>query len=130
YALVAFGLVLAFLYISPQSFVDFTSQQEEQMFSQRLSTGTQNAGMIETTRSQIIDYREDIFRADVLNAFKYLILGLLVVFLFLNNKIKSRVFILLIGGILLIDLWSMDKDFINNKKAANRAEGKYLKWEE
>lgn len=130
YVLLGITLLLAFLYISPQTFVDFTSQQEEQMFSQRLQSGAQNAGMIESSRSQIIDYREGIFRSDVLNALKYLLLGALVILLFIHNKIKSKIFILLIGGIVLIDLWSMDKEFIHNKKSANRAEGKYQKWEE
>lgn len=132
YAFAGFVLLLGIMYVSPGVFSDFISTKEQAMFAERVSTGQQSAAMVDATIAQIRDYRISIFKESLFSSGKYVLFALVLILLFVYRKIKTNVFLLLIGAFVLIDLWSVDKRYLNNKEnpaGASRAEGKYEGWE-
>ena len=129
------GAVLAMLlvlWVSPGSFLDFTSDKENAIFAQQISQNTAQKVAIDSGISQLIDYRIDIVKSDVLRSVQFVLALFLLIGLYLYSKVSRNVFVMLIGVLVLIDLWSVDKRYFNNDKVegtAKNAKNKYEKYE-
>lgn len=120
-----FLLVLIIVSLTPDTFFDFTSANEEVQFSQQLSQS--NPQIINQQREALINYRIDVFQTSAFRTLGFIAIGLVLLLLFLRDKINWRV---LVGGLTvltLIDLSFNDKRFINNEKLPNG--GGYAMWE-
>lgn len=58
--------------------------------------------------------RASMLRADALRSLIYILLSAGVLWLFVQEKLKSTIFIVLIGSLMVIDLWAVDKRFFND----------------
>jgi hypothetical protein len=63
----------------------------------------------------IIEDRKAVFFADSLNAFILVSLSAGVLWLFIIGKLKRNIVVLLIGGMILFDLVSVDRRYVNNE---------------
>jgi hypothetical protein len=119
-------LMLLF-YLSPSTFVDLTSNSEEAIFSKRAV----EQGVNYNLEGELISYRESVVSTSIWYSLKFILLGSLFILLFLFGKIKRNILVLGLGVFILIDLWIVNKDYLNNEKATNasgRVTNNYAGW--
>ncbi len=120
-----FIILYIILIASPTTFLSFTSQNEEIQFSQQYQSG--NAQQIDQNRNSLIDYRVGVFRASAFKGLVYLIITVLLIALFLKRKVEWKTMVGILTVLVLIDLWTNDKRYINNEKVANGSN--FVSWE-
>ena len=121
------GVFVAFLgitYLSPSTFIGLSSDSEQQRLTQQINSGNNQA--IEV-HSQIEAYREDVVSASAGRSLFILLCGAAILFLFLQGKVKYKVMLTALGVLILADMWSINKEYVNNKKGETRRV-KYENW--
>lgn len=117
------GILLLFL-VSPSSFFDFHGTEEMARLQNQMSSSPQQANQIQQVINELEIARVSIFKADLLRSLGFMVLAIAGIVLFGLNKIKSDI---LVYGLLVavtLDLWSVDKRYINNEKER----GEYANW--
>jgi len=116
------GLLLLFLAI-PETFFNFVSGNESNAFNAAMggSAGVDVLNYAEALKAErIANFREDTFRS-----LAFIMLGIALIWFFAKGKLKTPI---LIGGLailVLVDLWSVDKRYLNNEKTR----GKFVQWQ-
>jgi hypothetical protein len=125
------GVVLLFTLFP--GFFDFTSQQEQLFFNslyQQYSANpeaTKGINPLEA-ESALIEFRQGVFQADSYRTLGFMAVGLLVLLLFIKDKLKVNVALPVLMALVLLDSWNINKRYLNNdKNPANKRE--YLYWE-
>jgi len=83
---------------------NFSSPNDESVFSQ----------LPEWLGSAIIAERASMFRADAWRSFIFILLGAGTLWLFVKEKIKLPYFLLALGILILADMWTVAKRFLND----------------
>ena len=120
------GLFILF-YVMPTVFFDFFSYDEVQQYHSQINKykGNQNALLqLEEINSEISNARESIFKSDVLRSLLYILVLATLVYLLIIRVLKEKAFIAILAIILVFDLWTVDKRYLNNEKKGR----KYNQW--
>ena len=72
----------------------------------------------EWLKTSLIADRKELLRTDALRSLVFIVFAAGTIFAFISGKLKKEATIILIGGLILIDLWIVDKRYLN----ANRFE--------
>lgn len=64
----------------------------------------------------IVSSRKQLLRSDAFRSLIFILMGAGVIFAFIQDKIKSAYAILILGLMILIDLWSVDRRYMNADK--------------
>jgi hypothetical protein len=120
--IISFAIVGGFCllsYLFPDVINSFTATgEEEQMVQQAVRAGNPEAQVrpvIAEIMPQIELARKAIFKADALRSLIFAALGFGALFLFFTNKLKKELFFVAIGLFIVIDLWTVDARYLNNK---------------
>ncbi|MDD4921479.1 MAG: YfhO family protein [Bacteroidales bacterium] len=106
---------LAFLFwVAPRLFFNFFSQRETDQFAQMLQQNPNAAAQINMYMSGLESARVAILQSDALRSFFVVALGIGALLLYQRNKIKKSLLIGMIGVLVLADLWSIDKRYLND----------------
>jgi len=73
----------------------------------------------------IID-RNNLLKSDAFRSLIFIVLTAAVLFAFTYSKIKLRTTIILLGGIFLLDMWPVNKRYLNNENFVTKKEYKNL----
>ena len=111
------GLILILAFI-PFGF-DFTSERETSILA------SMNNAELDNLMSYLVDFRKSVFRTDSLSSFIQIIVALGLIVGFIKSKIKASWMAISIGAITVVNLWMVDKQYMNNEKI----KGKYISWE-
>lgn len=120
------GVFLLF-YSIPTVWFDFLNKSDVQQFNDLLSNYRNNPealNQIKEYRNEIIQARIGIFRKDTLRSLFFIFATGIIIYMFLVNKIKQKSFLILLGFLILIDLWAVDKRYLNNEKKGSN----YKQW--
>lgn len=112
---IALGITAGFcllFYIAPKAFFSFLSQGEAQQFAQ-LTTGKDGA-LYQSFATQLEDVRVAIFRKDALRSLLFIILATVPILLYGRGKLKAAPTFIIIAALVVIDLYSIDKRYLNN----------------
>ena len=122
--------VLAIFYFSPSSMVDLTNDKENQQFQKALLESPNKQNVLYAAQETLLDYRTEKVSQSALSSLKYLVIAIALIYLFQLEKVNQRIFLLGMGGIVFIDLWLLDKQYLNNKENPNAAgkNEKYISW--
>jgi hypothetical protein len=110
-----FGFMLVLMQ-APTVFFNFLSQREVYEFSVTQNTKIANA---------LIDYRVGEFRADSFRSFVFILLTAGVLFAYAKEKMNANAMIVILGLFILVDMWSVDKRYLNNDKQGKN----YVSWQ-
>ena len=80
---------------------------------------------LKKAEAQLIGLRSNVIRKDSLRSLVFVLLFILILYLFYKNKITIKIFIALIGLLLISDLWMVDQRYLNNEKDSK---GNYQHW--
>jgi len=122
------GLTLIF-FIIPDAFFNFLSQHETAALNNQKASNPEYAAQIDLFIANMEIARMAIFRADALRSFIFITLGAAAVFLFVFNKINKNIFALILGVLILTDMWAVNKRYLNddNFKAKKGAQQYFQK---
>ena len=98
------------LVISPDLFLNFISQNEQQIINQLSVMDPQTGSYV----SELIDFRIGILSQDALRSLILVSIVLLFLFLFIKNKISKHILIVSIGLTVMFDMWGVSKRYLNN----------------
>lgn len=126
---VTLGLVSIFLlfYAAPKFWFGFLSRGETQQVNEHLANIRNNPfelRQFEDWKSELVNARILMFKKDCLRSLFFVMAAGLLVVMFAYRKLKESTFLVLLGVLVLVDLWGVDKRYLNNKKKG----AKYLQW--
>ncbi len=122
---VAGGLIAllgAFLAL-PETFFSFLSQGERDMLNAQME-GEQSADFLLYGQS-LIQARVGIFRSDVLRSLIFVAAGAGLIWLFAKGTLKQTAVLGILAALILIDMWGINKRYLNNAKDR----GRFVSWE-
>ncbi len=74
---------------------------------------------------QIIDSiaqdRSNMLRSDAFRSFFFIFLAAALIFAYIKNKVKANVLVIAIAALILVDMWSVDKRYLNNDKFVKKS---------
>ena len=112
---IALGITAGFcllFYLAPKLFFNFLSQGEAEQFAQ-LTTGKDGA-VYSAYLTQLENVRIAIFRKDAIRSFLFILLAALPIFLYGKGKLKATPAFLILGALIIIDMFPIDKRYLNN----------------
>ena len=105
------GICLVF-YLAPKAFFSFLSQNEAEQFA-AMSKGKDGA-LYANFATQLEDVRVAIFRKDTLRSLLFIILAAVPIFLYGKGKLKGQIAFPILAVLVLIDMFPIDKRYLNN----------------
>jgi hypothetical protein len=99
--------------------------EEEGMVQQYVKAGypeDQARPRIVELMSQLEIARKAIFKSDALRSLIFILLGFGALYLYFTNKIKRELFFGAIGLFIFIDLWTVDRRYLNDRSFVTKSE--------
>ena len=106
--------VCLLFYVAPKAFFSFLSQGEAEQFA-AMSKGKDGA-LYANFASQLENVRVAIFRKDAMRSLLFIILAAVPLFLYGKGKLKGQVAFPILAALVLIDMYPVDKRYLNNDK--------------
>lgn len=108
------GISLLFALI-PDVFVNFISDQEVASIAQQKNTSPEYAKQIVEYYDNIEIARRSILKTDAFRSFIFIILGATAIWALGKSKLKKNYAILILGLLVLFDMWPVNKRYLNNE---------------
>lgn len=102
------------VYLSPSLFNSYLSAEESMTISGEISKNPNNQDQILQYVNTVESVRMEIVKSDAIRSFVFILLTLLVIYLYINKKIKNIHAIVAVSLLILFDLFSIDKRFLND----------------
>jgi hypothetical protein len=111
-------------YVMPNLINSFMQTGEEENIVQRaISQGNEEARVrpyVTQMMEQVQIARIEIFKSDALRSLLFILLGAGVIYLFFINKIKKEILFAFLGLFIVIDLWTVDTRYLNEKSFVSK----------
>jgi len=106
---------LAFLFLAlPELFFSFLNKQEALGLEEQMITYPESAAFIQEYIQNLQIARISIFRADTLRSLIFILLAATAFYFFITKKVKTNLFIVILGVLILADMWFIAKRYLNN----------------
>lgn len=126
YGLGIVGGLSLLMYLAPGMFTDFQNDMADAQLGQQLQQAGLGGAQVGSFFSELEEVRETMFKADALRSLVFILLGAGILWLYGVGKLKINVVYIVLGLLVVTDLWMVDKRFLNNKKDGR---GNYISWE-
>ncbi|MDD4142721.1 MAG: YfhO family protein [Bacteroidales bacterium] len=104
--------ICLFFALFGKNMMSFNSVNDAQMFAQ----------LPDWLSQAIVAERANVFTHDAYRSMLFILLGAMTVWLLANEKLKSGIFIPIIGVLILLDMWPVDKRFFNDDNFVSKKE--------
>lgn len=113
--------ILVVLFAIPTLLFGFKADNHQDFLQQlnQIAGGDNSFGT--SISAALIDDRISLFRADAIRSILFIIVGIGVLWALINKKIAQPLGLIIIGMIILTDLWSLDKRYLNDDKFVAKA---------
>lgn len=116
--------ITAGLLIIP-SFFGFISKEENLFFDNLMKSLAGQESIVKNYINDLTGYRKDIYVADAFRSFIFIALGAGLILAFLKVKdLKKYMFIGLLGFLIMIDLWAVDRRYLSADNFQKKSEAK------
>ena len=106
-------------YIAPSMFNSFIGANEEALLVSEYVKGGNPEAQVKPFVAQMMPElekaREAIFKADAIRSFIFILLAAAFIYLFYTNKIKKEILMTALGLFILIDLWTVDTRYLDER---------------
>jgi hypothetical protein len=113
------GLSLVF-YIAPGLFFNFITSQEMASMQEFKLNQPDMAATVDLLLGQLEKARIGILKADAIRSFLFIALSAVLIYLFHAGKIKQNIFIMVLALLILADMWTVNRRYLNNDNFVNR----------
>ncbi|OQX99651.1 MAG: hypothetical protein B6I20_09735, partial [Bacteroidetes bacterium 4572_117] len=107
------------LYITPDSFFNFLNLQEIAYFDGERAKAAESAQVLQqinTYTRGLEQARMEIFKADAIRSFGFIIVGAVLLLIYSSVKLFKESYLLLaLAFLFLADMWTVDKRYLNEK---------------
>lgn len=128
-SLITMGIVAGFLLFvafTPGTLFDLVSEAERTAFVEQAETSPEAGTQIVQFVDQLKSVREGIFSSDAWRSLGFIVVAAILIVLYGRRTIGAKVLVAGLGLLILIDLWSVDKRYLNNESVR----GRYAQWED
>jgi len=122
------GLALLF-WLFPRLFFSFISQKEIDQFSQIVLQNPASKTQVDLYTMGLESARVSILKADALRSFIVIAIGIGLLWLYKAGNMKKGLLVGLVSLLVLVDLWSIDKRYLNDSNFVRKNQTK-VAWEE
>ena len=115
---IAFGLTggLSLLFfLLPSTFTDFFKTNEVEQITSQITKGGNPASVAQTFIDNLQIARQSILKSDAMRTFGLILLAAALIFAYFKTKIERNYIVLTLAFFVLIDMWSVDKRYVNNQ---------------
>ncbi len=116
-AYIALGLtagVCLLLWLCPSLMGSFVSSSDTQGMDQYVAQGYMDRSLADQILASIGTMREAMFTSDCLRSFFIILIGFAALMIYKIGKLKPAVFVTILSVICLIDMWSVNKRYLND----------------
>lgn len=103
-------------YIAPDLFNSFLSTREYSELPKNLKQAGFSVQQSDDFIAAFTDVRKAIFKADVLRSIGFLLVGGVLLWFYSTQKLSQKLFVILVGVLIVLDMFSVDKRYINEDK--------------
>jgi hypothetical protein len=114
-----FSLLVA---IMPTVFFSFTSANHSKILDALTQMMQNNRGMAQNISNALISDRVEIARADALRSVLFIAISYGLLWAFFTKKMKMQVVYVLLGLLILVDLWQVDRRYLNKDNFASKSD--------
>ncbi len=121
---ISFGLTggLSLIYFFIPDLTSFVGAGDEGIFEQ--ISKSNGAEIAQRFMDNVEVARVALFKADAIRSFFFILLAAIPVWLYLKSKINNVVLVSALGIFILIDLWLVDKSYLNDNNFVSKQEAK------
>lgn len=123
-AFILTGGVSLLLALMPSAFYDFLTPMEKTVFSEQISKGGQNAMMYQLLETNLVNARKTLLTADAWRSFFFIVMAAGSVWAYVKGRLSSRYLTWGLAILILIDLWGVDKRYLNNDSFISKYKAK------
>jgi hypothetical protein len=122
--IVSFALTggLSLLYYLMPDLTSFVGAGDDAIRQQ--ITQSNGAEVAQRFMENIEEARKGLFKADAIRSFFFIVLAAAAVWLYLKGKVNQVLLIAALGIVVLVDLWTVDKNFLNDKNFVSKQDAK------
>lgn len=118
-------------YLAPDVFNTFHAYgEEEQMVNAAVGQGRGTEEQIRTGVAEMMPQielaRKAIFKSDAMRSLIFILLSFGAIYFYFTGKLKTELLITALGIFILIDLWSVDNRYLNEKSFITKAQNQEL----
>ncbi len=113
---------LSLLYYLIPDLTSFAGASDDTVYQQIAQSN--GAEIAQRFMDNIEEARKALFKADAIRSFFFILLAAFAVWLYLKSKVNKVMLIIILGVVVLIDLWSVDKNYLNDDNFVNKQEAK------
>ncbi|WP_199119105.1 hypothetical protein [Pedobacter sp. ASV28] len=113
-----FALLVA---IIPTVFFSFKTSNHQEIVQALTQSLQNNAAMAQKLANALVEDRVAIARADAFRAFLFILIGYAIVWAFITKKLNTQVAFGLLAFAVLIDMWQVDRKYLNNKNFESKS---------
>ncbi|MGI6073511.1 MAG: YfhO family protein [Fermentimonas sp.] len=110
------GIALLFAVAPKMFFSSFVSSAEMQAFGRALPSEH-----LQPFLANLTEMRVSIFRADALRSFAIIAVGTMILWMFMQKKIKAEYFVGAVLLLCLVDMWGVNKRYLNDNDFVEQA---------
>jgi hypothetical protein len=130
-ALIVVGGFCLISYLAPEVFNTFHAYlEEEEMVQTAVRQGQGSEDQIRASVVQMMPQieiaRKAIFRSDAMRSLIFILLSFGALFMYFTNKIKAEMLIGALGIFVLIDMWTVDTRYLNEKSFITKSQNQQL----
>ncbi len=120
------AVILLLMALVPGSLFDFFGENEKAQLSAQVA-GAKEPGAVQAYIDGLKQWRIGVLSVDAWRSFAFLVAGAALLFAYGRQKIGQTALLAGIGLLVLIDLWSVDRRYLNNDRDDK---GRYISWED
>ncbi|MBC7653001.1 MAG: hypothetical protein H7098_00840 [Oligoflexus sp.] len=113
--------ILVVLIALPTLLFSFKADNHQDFLNQLNQVAGGDASFGSAISKALIDDRISLFRTDAFRSFIFIVLGIGALWALINKKINKPLGLIIIGVIILVDLWSVDKRYLNDEKFVSKS---------
>ncbi|RXF71616.1 YfhO family protein [Arcticibacter tournemirensis] len=121
YSIYVTGGILFILIAVPGLFLSFKSSNQEAVIKGLTQVTGGDQGFANSIVNSLVEDRTSILRTDALRSLAFVIIAATIMWAFIKKKINAQLTFILIAAVTLIDLWSVDKRYLNNGKFVDQS---------
>jgi hypothetical protein len=114
------GVLVALLAL-PTLLFSFKGENHSDFISQLNQIAGGDTSFSASIAQALVDDRISLFRADAIRSIIYIVLGIAILWALINKKVTQPIGLILIGAVILVDLWTLDKRYLNDEKFVSQA---------
>jgi hypothetical protein len=121
YSLIIVGGISLIIWVLPDLFFSFQASNHQQLI-QSISQQAQDPGFGQALGNALVQDRISLARNDAFRSLLFVLLAGGIVWLLAKDKLKVQAAVIALGALILIDLWGVDRRYLNKDSFVEKAQ--------